>query len=57
MASFDDFVTEVCFSTCDWLHIIIRLDKGLALNRRQAGIQTNDDTVWRRTYAALREMS
>ena len=30
---------------CDWWEVIIGLDNGLAPNRRQAIIQTNDDPV------------
>ena len=38
---------------CNWGEVIIGLDNGLAPNRRQAIIWTNDDPVQQWIYAAL----
>ena len=47
--------TEICFQEAPWQQVSTGSGNGLAPNRRQAIIWTNDDTVHWRIYAALRE--
>ena len=51
--STNDFFIEFCFLGCNWWHKIIGLHNGLALNRQQAIIWTNDDPVQWSIYAML----
>ena len=50
---FDTKFTEVCYYGSRWQYISIGSGNGLASNRRQAIIWTNDDPVPRRIYAAV----
>ena len=50
------FLIKVCYLRCVWW-VITGLDNGLAPNRQQNIISTNDDSVQRHSYAARGEMS
>ena len=52
MVDFDSLFIVVLSVGCDWCEIVIGLDNGVELNRRQAIIQTNVGPVQRRNYAA-----
>ena len=45
--------TEFCFWRSNYQYFSIGAENGLAPNRRQAIIWTNDDPVQRRIYASL----
>ena len=50
---FQNHFMEICSLGSNWQHVIIGSDNGLAQNRRQAIIWTNDGLVNMRIYASL----
>ena len=49
----DSNFTEISFQESNWQYASIGSGNGLVLNRRQAITWTDDDSVYRRIYAAL----